>query len=361
MPATQRGHARRLPSGKWQLRYYDMDGARRTGGSFPSKTAALDHYRQVIEPRLGGVEPVVEQTLSEFVEVYLARHAVIRRSRTIGTLRQRLRYATSAYGDVPLTQLERMAGEIADWQASLPERSRYGIVQALRQTLEAAVRWGQITRNPAKLAGSNPQPPPRPIRAYTVAELDAIADELSGLYEPLPDFAAATGLRPEEWAALERRDVDRAAGIVNVRRTVSDGEVVELGKTARSRRQVPLSRRAAGALDRLPLQLRTPLLFPAPEGGLLNLNNFHRREWRPAIEASGVAEPAWPYDLRSTFASNALAAGVTVFELARVMGTSVAMIERHYGALLDGAHAGIAGRLDALEAQLESDTKEGRS
>ena len=23
MPATQRGHARRLPSGKWQLRYYD--------------------------------------------------------------------------------------------------------------------------------------------------------------------------------------------------------------------------------------------------------------------------------------------------------------------------------------------------
>ena len=29
------------------------------------------------------------------------------------------------------------------------------------------------------------------------------------------------------------------------------------------------------------------------------------------------------------------------------------MIERHYGALLDGAHAGIAGRLDALEAELE--------
>jgi hypothetical protein len=55
----------------------------------------------------------------------------------------------------------------------------------------------------------------------------------------------------------------------------------------------------------------------------------------------------------ATFASNALAGGVTVFELARVMGTSVRMIERHYGALLDGAHAGIAGRLDALEAQLE--------
>ena len=29
------------------------------------------------------------------------------------------------------------------------------------------------------------------------------------------------------------------------------------------------------------------------------------------------------------------------------------MIERHDGALLDGAHAGIAGRLDALEEQCD--------
>jgi hypothetical protein len=60
-----------------------------------------------------------------------------------------------------------------------------------------------------------------------------------------------------------------------------------------------------------------------------------------------------PARTRSTFASNALAAGVTVFELARVMGTSVRMIERHYGVLLEGANAGIAGLLDALEAELE--------
>jgi integrase len=167
-----------------------------------------------------------------------------------------------------------MAGELAAWQAALPARSRYGIVQALRQTLAAAVRWDYMSRNPAKLAGRNPEPPPRPIRAYTLAELDALAAELSTMYEPLPDFAAATGLRPEEWAALERRDVDRRAGIVNVRRTVSDGEIVELGKTSKSRRQVPLSGRAAAALDRLPARLDTPLLFPAPEAGLLDLDNF---------------------------------------------------------------------------------------
>jgi hypothetical protein len=46
---------------------------------------------------------------------------------------------------------------------------------------------------------------------------------------------------------------------------------------------------------------------------------------------------------------------VTVFELAKVMGTRVAMIERHYGTLIGGAHAGIARRLDALEAELEAE------
>jgi hypothetical protein len=51
--------------------------------------------------------------------------------------------------------------------------------------------------------------------------------------------------------------------------------------------------------------------------------------------------------LRSTFASQALAAGVSVFELGRIMGTSVRMIERHYGALLQGSGDAIRGKLDA--------------
>jgi integrase len=230
--------------------------------------------------------------------------------------------------------------------------------QAFRQTLEAAVRWGYMGRNPAKLAGRNCQPSPRTVRTYSSNEVEAISVELSAMYRPVPAFAAATGLRPEEWQALERRDVDKAARVVNVVRTASDGKVVELGKTSGARRQVPLSKVAIRALDELPPRLDTPLLFPSTGGSLMNLDNWRRREWAPAIAASGVAIPARIYDLRSTFASRALAAGVSVFELARVMGTSVRMIERHYGMLLDGAGAGILSRLDAFDAQQDEAAKE---
>jgi integrase len=350
MPATQRGQAYRLGPNRWGLRYYDANGSRRRKSAFPSKSAALAHYRDAIEPQLRG-DPVTlpQLTFGEFVPIYLDRHAATVRPRTIVTLQERLPHATRAFGKVPLGELERMGGEIATWQSKLPERSRYGLVQALRQVLETAVRWGYMSRNPAKLAGRNRQPSPRTVRAYSHAELDSIAAELSPRYQPLPVFAAATGLRPEEWQALERRDINRRAGVINVLRTISDGEIVELAKNHRSRRQVPLSKRALASLDALPPRLDTPRLFLAPKGGLLNLDHFRAREWRPAIVASGVRQPARIYDLRATFASTAIRAGVPVFELAKIMGTSVRMIELHYGSLLEGAAAAIASRLDAYE------------
>lgn len=337
MPALQRGHAYRIGPNRWGLRYR-ANGKQHRKSPFPTKTAALAHYRNVIEPQLRG-DPISspDLTLAQLVDLYPTRHAAGVRPRTIVTLRERLAHATRTFGDIPLRDLERMSGDIATWQARLPERSRYGIVQALRQALAAAVLWGYMARNPATLAGRNRQPSPRPVRAFTRAEVDAIAAELAPAYRPLPVFAAATGLRPEEWAALERRDVDRSGRVLTVARTLSGGELVEMGKTSGSRREVPLSQRALDALDAIPPRLDSPLVFPASRGGPVNLDNLRRREWAPAVEASGVARPARMYDLRSTFASDALAAGVPVFTLARIMGTSVRMIERHYGALLDGA------------------------
>ena len=55
-----------------------------------------------------------------------------------------------------------------------------------------------------------------------------------------------------------------------------------------------------------------------------------------------------PYALRHTFATNALAAGINLYELARYMGTSVEMVDRTYGHLAPGAEQSAAAKLDAF-------------
>ena len=339
MPAEAREQVTKLGPKRYRLRYYDRKGGRHSGGVFPSESAARRHYRETIEPELNG-RPVARRdlTLQELVDTFLDRHGKVASDRTIRTLRGRLKKPLDEFGTVRLDEFERMADEVAAFAASLPDRYRYSVVSALRQALEAGIRWGYITRNPAKLAGRNPQPPPRGARVYTPAELKAIVEELDALNGAAVTFAAATGLRPAEWAHLERKDVDKTRRVLTVHGT----------KTVRSPREVPLTRAALDALDDVRARIDSRYLFASIRGGPFDLHNFRNRVWIPAIDSAGVEKPARLYDLRSTFASNALAAGITTFELARIMGTSVGMIEAHYGALIDSAHDGILKRLEAI-------------
>jgi integrase len=357
MPPANTGHFYELGDGSWGVQYRTADGRRTRTSGFENKTAARTWHRDNVLRRRVAVTSAM--TLRELVDLYVERHGSIRSARTVETVCERMKRPLAEYGDTKLSELETMALELAGWRAKLPPRYAPKVMGAFRQVLGAGVRWRLLETNPAVDAGPNPDVDPAPIRVYTVAELDAIADELSKPYVSLPAFGAATGLRPEEWSALERRHVDRARRVARVEQKNVDATIVPGGKTKNSLREVPLTRRALEALDLVAPRLDTTLLYPAPEGGPLNLDNFRRREWSPAVEAAGVETPATPYDMRDTFASNALAAGVTVFELAKIMGTSVRMIERHYGALIDGAHAGITSRLDALEVELEQAAEDG--
>jgi integrase len=358
MPAEQRGSVYSTGKG-YGIRWYDEHGARRRKAGFKSRSEARCWFENVEKRRMRGeqVRPA-PVTFREHADAYVEAHKVGRDENTIRVLKERLAYATRAFGETRLDELERRVPEIAAWTSTLPARSRYGIVQALRQCLDAAVRWGHIEQNPAKLAGRNPPPKPRGVDTFTAAEVEALAVELGPTLGPMIRFAAATGMRPEEYLALERGDIDRAAGVAHVRRTVVDGRAKPYGKTGGSAREVPLSSLAIAALDDLPARLDTRLLFPGLRGGHLSLRNFRKREWHPALDAADL-RPRRIYDLRSTFASEALAAGVSVFELARVMGTSVRMIERHYGTLLQGSAAAIRAKLDAYNDAAASRAAEG--
>jgi integrase len=160
-------------------------------------------------------------------------------------------------------------------------------------------------------------------------------------------FAAATGLRPSELFALEHRDVDREAGVVHVRRAYANGWVKH-PKTRLSRRAVPLQAIALEALDQLRLNGASPLLFPNSRGGYLDFRNFNRRQWKPVQKAVGIDPLRDLYDLRHTYATFALRAGVPVFALSRFMGTSIAMIDLHYGHLAVDSYQHAVSLLDAL-------------
>ena len=91
-----------------------------------------------------------------------------------------------------------------------------------------------------------------------------------------------------------------------------------------------------------------PVLFPNADGGHLDFRNFNRRHWKPVQKAAGIDPLRDLYDLRHTYATFALRAGVPVFALSRFMGTSIAMIDLHYGHLAVDSHEHAVSLLDAL-------------
>lgn len=95
------------------------------------------------------------------------------------------------------------------------------------------------------------------------------------------------------------------------------------------------------------------LVFPAPEGGYLHLENFRKRIWLPAVAQTGLA-PLRIHDLRHTCASLAIAAGADVKVLQRMLGhASAALTLDRYGHLLPGQAESVAERLDILARAAE--------
>jgi integrase len=77
-----------------------------------------------------------------------------------------------------------------------------------------------------------------------------------------------------------------------------------------------------------------------------SFDNFRTREWCDALDTAGI-ERRGPYHLRHTFATDALAAGRLVFDLARLIRKSVKMIDRTYGHLAQDSEEATRARLEA--------------
>jgi integrase len=165
------------------------------------------------------------------------------------------------------------------------------------------------------------------IRFLTPAEVDALIeaapdDELGPTERALYIVAAFTGLRQGELAALRWRDVDRAAGLIRVRRTFNRGRF-GTPKSRRSSRAVPMAARVAVELER---QFRTTafpadddLVFCHPATGDPYDASRMRKRFYVALENAGVRRVRF-HDLRHTFGTRMAAAGAPLRAIQEWMG-----------------------------------------
>jgi integrase len=363
MPSAQRGSVVKRGT-RWAARWYDETDSRRFQGGFDTKTAAREYVDGKVEEvaalRRGDLPKRTEiPTVAELVEGFLGTHEVD--PATTNRLRYELAHAKREFGDVRIDQLRPL--ELSRWRATLPVRSRHQPFGSFKQVLEEAVTLGLLETNPcARIRNRRTKlDEDREIRPFASwHELEAIGEELHPRYRAVPMVLVGTGLRPEELWGLERRDLDRASGILNIERVYTQGRLKPCKKSDLQRRRVPLRAKVLEAIESMPRPMRLDgPLFPNHEGDYTRHNTFRLRHWTPALKAAGI-EHRSVYACRHTFASWSIRAGVQLFYLSRVMGTSVAQIDATYGHLVPDSDDYLRGLLDAYDAEGRDSQREAK-
>lgn len=215
-----------------------------------------------------------------------------------------------------LTALENVGG-----------RARQNAFKVLRRALNVAVKLQVISSNPTD-GFEAPRHQREPINPFTADEAAAIIESFEGspwrLYVVL-GFGA--GLRQGEILGLQWGDL--AGDMLHVRRQqteISGTLAIGEPKSQSGRRSVPvpesivtawtvaraeaLSAGRAGSCDSV---------FVGPRGGAMRRSNFRARQWVPTLQALGL-EYRSPHQMRHTYATLALAAGVPVTVVSRALG-----------------------------------------
>ena len=178
-----------------------------------------------------------------------------------------------------------------------------------------------------RLPTSKPDP-------FTTEERDVILKHFRqkrAFYYPFVATLFGTGARPSEIIALRWGDIDLRSGTLSISKSHYMGEDGPT-KTAASERVIALGMPVIEALKAIkPLHVtETDLVFKNSEGRPINEDKWRKKYWYRALRACNV-RPRKFYATRHTFISDALSQGANIKWLAEYCGTSVAMIEKHYG------------------------------
>jgi integrase len=155
----------------------------------------------------------------------------------------------------------------------------------------------------------------------TPAELRRLIDATVDPWGMPIMFAAFTGARQAEVLGLKWGDIDWTRRTAEIRRQWRRGAFYE-PKTRFSKRTVELPDELVSALKRW--RLRCPkgeheLAFPDPQGRPIHSSDLLRTGLHSALRRAGLRQVRF-HDLRHSFASNLLAAGVDVVTVSKALG-----------------------------------------
>ncbi|VWM20529.1 tyrosine-type recombinase/integrase [Burkholderia lata] len=264
-------------------------------------------------------------------------------------------------GDIELRKLK--LSQILNAIASRPDLSGKTInnyVSVLRKALDLAVYDNVLTHNPAAHVprAKHQKPSPDP---FSRDESERVITEVERMYpgqvHNLIEFWFWTGLRTSEIFGLRWRNVDLRGGTILIADALVRGERKDRTKTAVAR-TVRLNSRALNALERQRLftEISGAAIFHDPRYGVRweDERAFRRSFWTPTLKRIGIRYRR-PYNMRHSYATAMLMAGMTPAFCARQLGHSVDTFLTTYARWLDGRHDAI--EMARLEASLDDEQR----
>lgn len=257
-------------------------------------------------------------------EVWLPSCANLRECTMVGYESAWRCHIVDAFGGLEIDSIT--AGMIETWMADMPRGAARKAWGVLRTMLRKAFRWGMSSVD----VTTRVRGPKRTDHQPRVLDARQISALLRGFWghelEAWLICSVTLGLRPEEALGLEWSDIDLRSGLVRIRRGVqwvSGHEVVVEPKTDLSARDVVLPRFAIIRLRQIRGRGDGRLV------GGLNPGQVDRRYRRWCREQHLPFVPR--ENLRHSWATSALAAGVDVAVVSRALGhSSIETTARYY-------------------------------
>jgi integrase len=162
----------------------------------------------------------------------------------------------------------------------------------------------------------------REVERTRIISLEEERAYLAAASQPLRDIARImldTGMRPEEVFPMEKSSIDFG------QRTIPN----PFGKTRAARRKLTMTDDVCSILNRHAASSESPYVFASPDRPQMPIGSV-RKAHDAAVRRANIAPAFRLYDLRHTYASRAVMAGVDLPTLAALLGhTSVQMTMRY--------------------------------